>query len=109
MAFQRFADLAIPFDCIYNDFLEVFDKVSIPILLQRYAAYKLGIKTLAFIADYLNGRTQQAVVREAMSSSIDVLSRVPRVAAWVQFYFVYLSMICRPLFRILLSRCLQMM
>ncbi|XP_065565460.1 uncharacterized protein LOC136030400 [Artemia franciscana] len=102
--FQRFAYLAIPFDCIYIDFSKSFDKVSILTLLKKCVAYKLGKKTIAFIADYLNGRTQQVVVGEAMSSSIDVLSGAPRVAAWVQFYFVYLLMICLPLFSILLSR-----
>ena len=41
---QRFADLAMPFDCIYIDFSKAFDKVSIPILLQKFVAYKLGKK-----------------------------------------------------------------
>ena len=76
--FQRFADLAIPFDCIYIDFSKAFDKVSIPTLLKKCAAYKLGKKTIVFIADYLNGQTQQVVVGEAISSLIDVLSGVPQ-------------------------------
>ncbi|XP_065571513.1 uncharacterized protein LOC136034304 [Artemia franciscana] len=66
--FQRFADLAISFDCIYIDFSKAFDKVSIPIRLKKCATYKLGKKTIAVIADYLNGRTQQVVVGEAISS-----------------------------------------
>ena len=38
----------------------------------------MGKKTIAFIADYLNGRTQQVVIGGARSSSIDVLSGVPQ-------------------------------
>ena len=72
--FQRFADLAIPFDCIYIDFSKAFDKVSMPILFQKCSAYKLSKKTIPSIAHYPIGRTQEVVVGEAMSSSIDVLS-----------------------------------
>jgi len=32
--FQGFADLGIPFDCVYTDISKAFDKVSIPLLLQ---------------------------------------------------------------------------
>ena len=46
MDFQRFADLAIPFDCIYIDFSKAFDKVSIPTFLKKCIAYKLGKKQL---------------------------------------------------------------
>ena len=84
-------------------------KSQYPPILKNVQLINWVKKTIAFIADYLNGRTQQVVIGEAMPSSIDVLSGVPRVAAWVQFYFVYLLMICLPLFSILLSRCSRMM
>ena len=50
--FQGFADLGIPFDCVYIDFSKAFDKVSIPLLLHKCVIYKLGPRTISFIADY---------------------------------------------------------
>ena len=87
--FQRFVDLAISSDCIYINFLKAFEKVSITILLQNVQLTN-WVKKIVFIAGYLNGRTKLVVVGEAMSSSIDVLSGVPRVASGSNFIlFIY--------------------
>ena len=49
--FQGLADLGTPFDCVYIDFYEALDKVSIPLLLCKFAMYNLGVTTVLFIAD----------------------------------------------------------
>ena len=76
--FQGFADLGTPFDCVYIDFSEALDKVSIPLLLRKCAMYNLGPKTVLFIADYLQQRTEQVVVGEVVSSPIELISGVPQ-------------------------------
>lgn len=76
--FQHYADLGIPFDCIYIDFAKAFDKVSMSQLVEKCRLYNIGVRTVDWIADYLRGRSQQVVVGEAASQSIDVLSGVPQ-------------------------------
>jgi hypothetical protein len=47
------ADLAHKFDCVYVDFYQVFDKVSIPLLLKKHQNYGIGLRTMAWITDFL--------------------------------------------------------
>ena len=51
--FHRMADEGLRFDCIYIDFSKAFDKISIPLLLQKYEVYHLGGRMLNWIGDYL--------------------------------------------------------
>ena len=66
------------FDCIYIDFSKAFDKISIPLLLQKCKVYNLGARRLNWIGDYLTGRTQKMILYDALSSAEMVLSGVPQ-------------------------------
>ena len=72
------ADEGLRFDCIYIDFSKAFDKISIPLLLQKCEVYHLGARTLNWIGDCLTGRMQKVIVGDALSSAEIVLSGVPQ-------------------------------
>ena len=76
--FHRMADEGLRFYCIYIDFSKAFDKISIPLLLQKCEVYHLGARTLNWIGDYLTDRTQKLIVGDALSSAEIVLSGVPQ-------------------------------
>ena len=76
--FHRMADEGLRYDCIHIDFSKAFDKISIPLLLQKCEVYHLGARTLNWIGDYLTSRTQKVIVGDALSSAEIVLSGVPQ-------------------------------
>ena len=44
--FHRMENEGLIFDCIYVDLTKVFNKISIPLLLQKCEVYHLGSRTL---------------------------------------------------------------
>ena len=76
--FQWMADNGILFDCIYIDFSKAFEKISIPLLINKCQLYGIGPQTKAWITDYLTNRTQEVAVGDALSSPMSVISGVPQ-------------------------------
>ena len=68
----------IPVDVLYLDYEKAFDKVPHARLICQLRKFGIQGKTLMWIKDYLQERTQQVRVNGAMSSSIKVLSGVPQ-------------------------------
>jgi hypothetical protein len=72
------ADFWSKFDYLYINFSKAFDKVSVNLLLEKCEEYELGSRTLAWITDYLTGRSQQVIVGSALSSKSPILTGVPQ-------------------------------
>ena len=65
-------------DCILLDFSEAFDKVPHQCLLNKCCYYGIRGNTLLWIANFLQGRTQQVVLDGKKSETSDVTSVVPQ-------------------------------
>lgn len=71
-------DRGLSFDCIYLDYRKAFDSVPHQRLLRKVEAYGVEGHLLAWLRDYLTGRSQRVKVNEALSSSADVTSGIPQ-------------------------------
>ena len=63
-------------DMIYLDFAKAFDSVDHKILLAKLNAYGISGKLLSWLANYLSGRVQRAVLEGASSQWAPVTSGV---------------------------------
>jgi len=77
------ADNGILFDYIHIDFSKVFDKFSIPLLINKCPRYGIGPRTEARITDHLTNKTQDIAVGEALSSLCHKWSSA-RQLSWVK-------------------------
>ena len=75
--FQLMADNGILFYYIYIDFSKAFDKISIPLLINKCQLYYgSSPRTEAWITEYLTNRTQEVVVGDALLSPMSVINGV---------------------------------
>ena len=65
-------------EIIYLDFSKAFDSVPHQKLLYLLKSFKIAPNILAWISDYLSGRTQQVIVDGFLSESCSVTSGVPQ-------------------------------
>jgi hypothetical protein len=65
-------------DVVFLDFTKAFDKVPHKRLLSKLSSFGLSGKLLAWIKDWLLGRTQRVVLNGKFSSWTEVLSGVPQ-------------------------------
>ena len=72
------ADEGLSVDVFYLDFAKAFDKVPKQRLLTKLKAKGIDGNLLAWIGDWLSGRTQQVTCGGSLSSSIQVESGVPQ-------------------------------
>ena len=63
---------------IYLDFSKAFDRVSHPKLLHVLSNFKLSIKLVEWIRDYLTGRKQRTIVENDKSEYKNISSGVPQ-------------------------------
>ena len=63
-----------PYDIIYFDFCKAFDKVPHQCVVDAAKEHGIGGKALAWIGNFLIGRTQQVKIREYLSEQADVIS-----------------------------------
>ena len=70
-------------DVLILDFSKAFDKVGHQRLLKKLHYYGIRGKNLAWIGNFLHGRSQKVLLEGNKSSSIEVESGVPqRISAW---------------------------
>ena len=65
-------------DVAYLDFRKAFDLVSHKHLIYKLEKYGIKNETLAWIASFLNQRSQRVVVRGTASEAFEVISGVPQ-------------------------------
>ena len=65
-------------DVIYIDFQKAFDSVSHPKLLSKLASYNIRGDLFAWIAAFLNNRSQQVKINNCLSNIIYITSGVPQ-------------------------------
>jgi len=71
------ADDGKNFSRIYTDFSKAFDKVPHTLLIMKLRRCGITGKLLKWLEGYLYGRTQQIIVGNEVSTTIDVTSGVP--------------------------------
>jgi len=76
--FSRHLDTGAQIDVILLDFSKAFDKVPHQRLFSKLAHYGIHGPILEWIKDFLTNRSQQVVLNNTTSSSINVLSGVPQ-------------------------------
>ena len=76
--FSRHLDVGAQIDTILLDFSKAFDKVPHQRLFLKLACYGIRGPILEWIKDFLTNRTQQIVLNNINSYSINVLSGVPQ-------------------------------
>ena len=76
--FSRHLDVGAQIDTILLDFSKAFDKVPHQRLFLKLAYYGIRGPILEWIKDFLTNRTQQVVLNNINSCSINVLSGVPQ-------------------------------
>jgi len=65
-------------DAIYIDFQKAFDSVSHPKLLTKLSSYNIKGDVFAWIAAFLNHRSQQVMIKNSLSKNIYITSGVPQ-------------------------------
>ena len=65
-------------DAIYIDFQKAFDSVSHPKLLTKLSSYNIRGDLFAWIAAFLNHRSQQVIINNCLSNTICITSGVPQ-------------------------------
>ena len=76
--FSQHLEVGAQIDTILLDFSKVFDKVPHQRLFLKLAYYGIRGPILEWIKDFLTNRTQQVVLNNINSCSINVLSGVPQ-------------------------------
>ena len=82
-------------DVIYLDFHKAFDSVPHNELLIKLWSIGITGNCWYWIKEYLSHRTQQVCINGCYSSSLPVISGVPREVSSVLFYSYYMSMTCQ--------------
>lgn len=65
-------------DVIYTDFSKAFDSVNHYLLIKKLDLIGFPVDLLNWISSYLNGRTQQVLFKNSLSSILRVTSGVPQ-------------------------------
>ena len=65
-------------DVVYLDFAKAFDKVDFNIVLEKIRKLGINGELLKWIKSFLTDRTQNVVVNEMMSHTMEVISGVPQ-------------------------------
>jgi len=80
---------------VYLDFAKAFDTVPHERSFVKLASYGTQEQVLQWIRSFLRERRQRVGVAGSFSSWIDVLSGVPKVLFWGQFFMSATLMTCR--------------
>ena len=81
-------------DLIIMDFSKAFDKVDHNLLIYKLFNLGVNLNTVSWIKSFLQNRSQSVVVEGTQSSSVPVMSGVPRDLYWGPVSFWPTLMTC---------------